>query len=266
MRLFTPIFLSIAIAACIADSAFADKTWGVRRYNSTTNNITGAKTVLNGGWNHMTPAPLPAGAVETANFVNKDMWIILDATGTTPLSDGCWVEVMVKNGNYTADLPALAGLPSSFVPSYKGYSLAREVSSDQPGSTNMKFFWYPYGTNPSTSAETGGTLEINQTVPGTWQTKINGTTALTLSYNTCQKWVGNINTKYTPTGGSKVQWGIESLGLTNTFTKNTSMTAQVKLGTGAMSTPAANTVYEASNGTLPYTTTFSNGSIYITRP
>lgn len=68
--------------------------------------------------------------------------------------DGCWIEAPVKNGNYA---PGSINTPAAYKPTYKGYVIATNVANVQGG---MDYTNYVYGTNPSSTAQTGGTVEI----------------------------------------------------------------------------------------------------------
>jgi hypothetical protein len=237
------------------------------RTKRSSNDITGGKANLTGGWNHLLPGPLPTvNPADNAVFLNKDMWIVLDKTGSQPISDGCWLEVMVKNGNYGSN----SGVEPPFIPGYKGYTIAKQVSTTVPGNNNMVFTRYAYGTNPGAASQTGGSLEIvKAAAPGTWEVKVNGSTALTIPNVACREYTGGLsnlqNVLYTPTGGSRIDWGIESNDTTSTFTNGTSMAVQYKLGTQGYVVPSNTVVYDGSTNTFGWTATYNNGTVTINR-
>jgi hypothetical protein len=184
-----PLFLILSAAAltdltaCVPSSAApingdsSARIYSRRRLNAPANDINGAKMNLTGGWNHLLPGDLTA-TTNDSPFLVKDMWIVLDETGTASIEGACWIEVMVKNGNYgpTSEIDPV------FKPNYKGYQISRFVANTKPGTTNMMFVRNPYGTNPSPTAQAGGNLEVVKNAPsGQWQVNINGVKALTIN-------------------------------------------------------------------------------------
>ena len=263
---FLAVFLGFSVLSAIPawgnpiGGDASNRAYARRTTQSQLNDITGAKAVLTGGWNHLLPIPL-TGTTNLAAFLNKDMWLVLDSFGSQPISGGCWIEVMVKNGYYST----ATGKKPEYIPSYKGYSIASNVANN---TGNMDYIDYPYGTNPSSTAQTGGTVEIVKgPSAGQWIVKINGVNALTLGDVACRRFdPGFVNVKYIPNAASRIDWGIESNDTANTFTKNTTMTVQQQFGTGSYTTPPSAAVPDTSNNTFGWSTTYNNGTITFTRP
>jgi hypothetical protein len=151
--------------------------------------------------------------------------------------------------------------------SFNGYWISVQKAYN---ATQAAFTDYPYGTNNSSSAVNGGTVEIvRDSSNNNWLVKVNGTTALTLSTFTCAKYGTGANVVfYTPTGGTAAQFGIEANDDAPqiTFTNGTQITSlQSKQGTGNYTNIPNPPLINADQNNVNWTSTYSNGTLTINK-
>lgn len=252
------------------------RNYAKRRENRTANDIAGAKAVFTGGWNSLQPGAIPlstAGFAHTA--IQKNMWVVFNQVGTA--SPDCYSEILVQNNNTnTAGATALqaAGYAQGVSPSYKGYVVAvTQYDANTPSLTygQMVQKSIVHGGNGTSAAQAGGTVEMTYSgAPGLWQAVINGVTAQTQNI-TCVKKVNGANVTYPAAGGSIVEWGIESNDTTNSFTKDTKLTATRRIGFGVglyAPPPAASMTVQLYENNVNWTTMYngSTGEMTFKRP
>jgi hypothetical protein len=238
--------------------------------------VTGVKGTFSSGTNDLvntvTPAP-QSPTTSKAPFINKDVWLI--TTEPNPIYQ-CWIEAMVTKGNFVTNAyqtqtgPTQGTLaPGSTLSgnSFNGYWVATQRAYS---TTAFIYTDYPYGVNNSSTAASGGSVEIVQgTGIGQWLVKINGTTALTLNGYACAKAVGFNPVVSSPSGASGIQIGLEANDDSPliTFTKGTKLTnLQVKQGTGSYVVLPGTNPTNVDLNNRNWTSTYSNGQLTINRP
>jgi hypothetical protein len=239
--------------------------------------ITGTKGTFSAGTNDLvntvTPGlPASGSPNNPVPFINKDVWLLM----VDPVSPVyvCWVEAMVAKTNFITNyyqqvntLPPGVTLPGN---SYTGYWIATQRPNSTNPATMVLYSEYPYGTNNSPNAASGGSVEIVQgTSNSQWLVKVNGVNALTLNGFSCSKYVNGVPTVYTPPGGTEAQFGIEANDTSPliTFTNGTRITnMQTKQGAGSYTTVPTSPLVNLDANNVNWTSTYSlNGQLTINK-
>jgi hypothetical protein len=206
--------------------------------SSATPNIKASKTVHTGGWNNLAVGA-PANPQRGHVFISKDTWLVFANTSVVPPQFQTYIEAGLDSSLSTpaaAQNAQLNNFATVVSPGYKGY-FAGTTLADNNANIILKTFIY--GGNGTGTAQTGGTVEIEQTnaATSTWVVKYNGTTALTLAgVKALANSGGGLYGVVTPAAATELQVGIESNDTTNTFTNGTSMIQSYKLGTSSVYT------------------------------